>query len=37
METFGFLVTTSDECWLYDLDQHVWKKIDAPPFHGQGR
>ena len=37
METFGFIVTYSDECWLYDLDQHVWKNIGAPPFQGQGR
>ena len=37
METFGFLVTWSDECWLYDLDRQEWKKIGAPPFHGQPR
>jgi hypothetical protein len=37
METFGFLITTSDECWLYDLDQNVWKKVGSPPFQGQGR
>lgn len=37
METFGFLVTWSDECWLYDLDSQQWKNIGAPPFHGQGR
>jgi hypothetical protein len=37
METFGFLVTWSDDCWLYDLDRNEWKKIGAPPFHGQGR
>ncbi len=37
METFGFLITNSDECWLYDLDRNEWKKIGAPPFHGQGR
>ena len=33
METFGFLVTYSDECWLYDLDRHEWKNVGAPPFH----
>jgi len=33
METFGFIVTWSDECWLYDLEQNVWTKIGAPPFH----
>lgn len=37
METFGFLVTWSDECWLYDLDRNEWKKIGAPPFHARGR
>ena len=37
METFGFLVTWSDDCWLYDLDRNEWKKIGGPPFHGQGR
>jgi hypothetical protein len=37
METFGFLVTTGDECWLYDLDENVWKDVGSPPFQGQGR
>lgn len=37
METFGFIVTWSDECWLYDLENNAWKKIGAPPFHGQGK
>ena len=37
METFGFIVTHDDECWLYDLDRHEWKNVGAPPFHGQGR
>jgi len=37
METFGFIVTWSDECWLYDLDANQWKKIGAPPYHDQGR
>lgn len=37
METFGFLVTYNDECWLYDLDKQTWRSIGAPPFHGQGR
>jgi hypothetical protein len=37
METFGFIVTWSDECWLYDLETHEWKNIGAPPFHGQGQ
>lgn len=37
METFGFLVTRKDECWLYDLDKNAWNNIGAPPFHDQGR
>ena len=37
MQTFGVLVTRSDECWLYDLDLQQWKNIGAPPFQGQGR
>jgi hypothetical protein len=37
METFGFLITQSDECWLYDLDKNEWKNIGAPPFHDLGR
>jgi hypothetical protein len=37
METFGFLVTRKDECWLYDLDKNAWSNIGAPPFKGQGR
>jgi hypothetical protein len=37
METFGFIVTWSDECWLYDLDQDAWTKIGAPPFHATSR
>lgn len=37
METFGFLVTRKDECWLYDLDKNEWSNIGAPPFHDQGR
>lgn len=37
METFGFLVTVADVCWLYDLDRNEWEKVGAPPFHGQGR
>jgi len=31
METFGFLVTTSDECWLYNVDQQRWEKLDPIP------
>ena len=31
METFGFLVTQEDECWLYDVDQQRWKSVGVPP------
>lgn len=31
METFGFLVSQKDECWLYDIDQHQWTSIGEPP------
>jgi hypothetical protein len=31
METFGFLVTQEDECWLYDVDQQRWKSVGTPP------
>jgi hypothetical protein len=37
MQTFGFIVTRSDACWLYDMDRQEWKNIGAPPFHDQGR
>jgi hypothetical protein len=37
MQTFGFIVTRSDECWLYDMDAQAWKNIGAPPFHDPGR
>lgn len=33
METFGFLITRDDQCWLYDLDRNEWTRIGAPPFH----
>ena len=33
METFGFLVTRDDTCWLYDFDGQRWKEIGKPPFH----
>jgi hypothetical protein len=31
LETFGFLVTVSDECWLYNKDQRVWESVGSPP------
>jgi hypothetical protein len=33
METFGFIVTVTDECWLYDLEQNAWTMIGTPPYH----
>ena len=30
MVTFGFLFTTSGECWLYDLEADEWTKLDPP-------
>ena len=31
METFGFLVTQSDACWLYNVEKHHWEDIGSPP------
>jgi hypothetical protein len=31
MESFGFLVTHSGTCWLYDLEKDVWREIGSPP------
>lgn len=31
METFGFLVTVTDECYLYNVDQQRWEKLDPLP------
>ena len=31
METFGFLVTQSDACWLYNVEQNRWEAIGGPP------
>jgi hypothetical protein len=30
METFGFLVTRGDVCWLYDFEGRRWDRIGAP-------
>ena len=30
MITFGFILTDTGECWLYDLDHDEWKKLEAP-------
>lgn len=30
MEGFGFLVTRSGACWLYNLDSNKWENIGRP-------
>jgi hypothetical protein len=30
MESFGFLVTRSGVCWLYDLENNRWQNIGRP-------
>jgi hypothetical protein len=30
MQGFGFLVTKTGTCWLYNLDENRWEKIGAP-------
>ena len=30
MQGFGFLVTKSGACWIYNLDENRWEKIGAP-------
>jgi len=32
MLTFGFLLTDSGDCWLYDLENGEWEKL-PPPGH----
>jgi hypothetical protein len=32
METFGFLIADNNDCWLYDLDNRVWRNIGKPPY-----
>ena len=31
MESFGFLVTRSGDCWLYDLEKDRWRETGPPP------
>jgi len=31
MESFGFIVTRSGNCWLYDLEKDSWREIGPPP------
>ena len=31
MVTFGFLLTDTGECWLYDLNKDKWQKLPPPP------
>jgi hypothetical protein len=30
MQGFGFLVTRSGACWIYNLDQNRWERIGTP-------
>jgi hypothetical protein len=30
MEGFGFIVTRSGVCWLYNLDSNTWENIGRP-------
>jgi hypothetical protein len=30
MQGFGFLVTKSGTCWIYNLDENRWERIGAP-------
>jgi hypothetical protein len=30
LESFGFLVTRSGECWLYNLEENRWENIGRP-------
>ena len=30
MEGFGFIVTRSGQCWLYNLDSNRWENIGRP-------
>jgi len=30
MQGFGFLVTRSGACWIYDLDKNQWQRIGTP-------
>jgi hypothetical protein len=34
LESFGFLVTRSGECWLYDLENDRWDNIGNPEMGG---
>ena len=31
MESWGFLVTRSGECWHYDLESNRWQNVGPPP------
>ena len=31
MESFGFIVTHTGTCWLFDIEKDLWKEIGAPP------
>lgn len=31
MESFGFIVTHTGNCWLFDIEGDRWREIGAPP------
>jgi hypothetical protein len=31
MESFGFLITRSGGCWLFDLERDRWRDLGHPP------
>lgn len=31
MVTWGFLLTESGQCWLYDIENDQWEKLSPPP------
>lgn len=31
MESFGFILTRSGGCWLYDLEKNSWREVGPPP------
>lgn len=31
MDSFGFILTNSGSCWLYDLEKDRWREIGSPP------
>jgi hypothetical protein len=31
MASFGFIVTRTGTCWLYDLEKDHWREVGSPP------